>query len=226
MVGSMPRTRKAKDKTKAKDRDATDRHLPHRAIATRRHTIRYQRARWTPSFAPNCVLNWNASGRESGTTILYVTHDQIEAMTMADRISIMWREMLIQVGTPREIYERPNSAYVASRLGAPAINLDFQRSYWAATECRVRREPRACGLSISRSPRRIVRDRSQVRWVEHLGDRTRAFISIFATHSLVTLADPVQELKAGDQVSLEFTEPLYFDQAGNRIGTDGAGGHA
>ena len=61
--------------------------------------------------------------RELGTTILYVTHDQIEAMTMADRIGVMSEGALIQLGTPREIYERPNSAYVASRLGTPAINL-------------------------------------------------------------------------------------------------------
>src|SRR6059058_596716 len=60
---------------------------------------------------------------ELGATILYVTHDQIEAMTMADRIGVMNEGVLIQLGTPREIYERPDNAYVASRLGAPAINL-------------------------------------------------------------------------------------------------------
>src|SRR5882724_8191042 len=61
--------------------------------------------------------------RALGTTILYVTHDQNEAMTMADRIGVMNEGVLIQQGTPREIYERPNSAYVASRLGTPVINL-------------------------------------------------------------------------------------------------------
>src|SRR5246500_1441775 len=61
--------------------------------------------------------------RELGTTILYVTHDQIEAMTMADRIGVMSEGALIQLGTPREIYERPQSVYVAGRLGTPAINL-------------------------------------------------------------------------------------------------------
>ena len=45
------------------------------------------------------------------------------------------------------------------------------------------------------------------------------------SYSLVTLADPIQPLKAGDQVSLEFAEPLYFDQAGNRVGGDGLRGH-
>src|SRR5581483_4292781 len=55
--------------------------------------------------------------RELGTTILYVTHDQIEAMTMADRIGVMNDGVLIQQGTPRETSEQPASAYVASRLG-------------------------------------------------------------------------------------------------------------
>jgi multiple sugar transport system ATP-binding protein len=59
--------------------------------------------------------------------------------------------------------------------------------------------------------------------VEHLGDQNHVHLKL-ATHWLVTLADPVQELKAGDQVSLEFTEPLYFDQAGHRVGADGFGG--
>src|SRR2546421_12364084 len=61
--------------------------------------------------------------RELGTTILYVTHDQIEAMTMADRIGVMNQGALVQLGTPREIYERPDNAYVAGRLGTPGINL-------------------------------------------------------------------------------------------------------
>ena len=60
---------------------------------------------------------------ELGATILYVTHDQIEAMTMADRIGVMDAGRLVQLGTPREIYEDPATTYVATRLGQPAVNL-------------------------------------------------------------------------------------------------------
>jgi multiple sugar transport system ATP-binding protein len=56
--------------------------------------------------------------------------------------------------------------------------------------------------------------------VEHLGDQNHVHLKL-DTHSLVTLANPAQQLKAGDQVTLEFVEPLYFDQAGNRIATGG-----
>ena len=58
-----------------------------------------------------------------GATILYVTHDQTEAMTMASRIGVIEGGRLLQIGTPREIYENPINAHVAARLGQPAINL-------------------------------------------------------------------------------------------------------
>jgi multiple sugar transport system ATP-binding protein len=60
--------------------------------------------------------------RDTGTTVVYVTHDQVEATTMADRIGILEQGRLQQVGTPLEIYERPASLRVAQRLGSPAIN--------------------------------------------------------------------------------------------------------
>ena len=60
---------------------------------------------------------------ELAKTLLYVTHDQIEAMTMASHVGVLDEGRLVQFGTPREIYESPNSAYVAARLGQPRINL-------------------------------------------------------------------------------------------------------
>ena len=61
--------------------------------------------------------------RELGATILYVTHDQIEAMTMADRIGVIEEGRLLQLASPREVYGRPESVAVARRLGSPPINL-------------------------------------------------------------------------------------------------------
>ena len=58
-----------------------------------------------------------------GATLLYVTHDQVEAMTMATQVGVLDQGRLVQVGTPRDIYENPVSTYVASRLGLPRINL-------------------------------------------------------------------------------------------------------
>lgn len=57
------------------------------------------------------------------TTTVYVTHDQIEAMTLADRVVVMQKGLIQQVGTPMEIYDRPANTFVASFIGSPAMNL-------------------------------------------------------------------------------------------------------
>ncbi len=56
-------------------------------------------------------------------TSIFVTHDQVEAMTMADRLVVMNQGVVEQTGTPRQVYRRPGSTYVASFIGAPAMNL-------------------------------------------------------------------------------------------------------
>ena len=58
-----------------------------------------------------------------GTTIVYVTHDQIEAMTLATRIAIMKNGVLQQLGTPKEVYETPANTFVATFIGSPSMNL-------------------------------------------------------------------------------------------------------
>jgi ABC-type sugar transport system ATPase subunit len=60
--------------------------------------------------------------RRLEATMIYVTHDQVEAMTMADRIGVMSHGILMQVGTPAELYEAPRNQFVASFLGSPRIN--------------------------------------------------------------------------------------------------------
>ncbi len=60
---------------------------------------------------------------ELAVTTIYVTHDQIEAMTLADRVVIMKQGVVQQVGTPVEIYDKPANAFVASFIGSPAMNL-------------------------------------------------------------------------------------------------------
>jgi multiple sugar transport system ATP-binding protein len=69
--------------------------------------------------------------RELGVTTIYVTHDQVEAMTLGDRVAIMRDGLLQQVARPQELYDRPRNLFVAEFIGSPAMNLigvDLERS--------------------------------------------------------------------------------------------------
>ena len=56
-------------------------------------------------------------------TTVYVTHDQIEAMTMGDRVAVLSRGVLQQVGTPQDLYDRPDNLFVGAFIGSPQMNL-------------------------------------------------------------------------------------------------------
>ncbi len=61
--------------------------------------------------------------RRLGVTTVYVTHDQVEAMTMGDRVAVLKDGILMQVDTPRRMYDHPNNVFVAGFIGSPAMNL-------------------------------------------------------------------------------------------------------
>jgi len=67
-------------------------------------------------------INLQKLHRDLGSTFIYVTHDQVEAMTMGDRIAVLKDGLLQQVAAPREIYEQPSNMYVAGFIGSPKMN--------------------------------------------------------------------------------------------------------
>jgi multiple sugar transport system ATP-binding protein len=152
-----------------------------------------------------------------GATILYVTHDQVEAMTLATRIGVINRGRLVQVGTPRQIYEDPADCYVATRLGTPAINL-VPRSLFpgvAAPAPAVTIGARTEHVRIRRSSNGGTA--GTVTWIEHLGDQSHLHVAL-AEGGLVTLGDPDAGLGVGDRVAIELVRPLFFDENGRRVG--------
>lgn len=155
--------------------------------------------------------------QDMGATILYVTHDQIEAMTMASRIGVMEAGRLVQIGTPREIYENPASSYVATRLGQPAINLlprallgEMAMPAGAAT---VGARTEHVRLSKGGGPGAVM---GSISWVEHLGDQNHLHVRL-GDADIVTLADPDSGLDVGDMVAIELARPLFFGADGTRI---------
>lgn len=145
-----------------------------------------------------------------GATFLYVTHDQIEAMTMATHVGVLDHGRLVQFGTPRQIYEQPVSIYAAGRLGQPHINILPADLFGPAPP----------GASfIGMRPEQIQQGEGQdslVKRVEHLGDQTRLHLA-FKNHDLTTVIDAHTPLRAGDIVKIQPLKPFYFDAAGARI---------
>ena len=132
--------------------------------------------------------------RDLGATILYVTHDQIEAMTMADRIGILEAGRLVQIGTPREIYESPANLHVAARLGQPTINLIPPGLLPGAAAPAGTRTDRRPHRASRRSPR-ADGGNGRIDWIEHLGDQNHLHI-IVGDQKLVALADPYAAVRA------------------------------
>ena len=159
--------------------------------------------------------------QELGTTVLYVTHDQTEAMTLATRIGVLDRGRLVQIGTPREVYESPRSTYVATRLGSPGINL-LPRALLPGLAA-----PQDAATVGARTEHLLVRPAAhgsaamgRVRWIEHLGDANHLHLRIGPSDAevdVVSLVAPGTPLAVGDAVDVDFIAPLFFDSAGLRI---------
>ncbi len=148
---------------------------------------------------------------ELAATLLYVTHDQIEAMTMASHVGVLDQGRLVQFGSPREIYENPNTAYVAARLGQPRINL---------LPIGVLDAPAPAGaVKMGLRPENIRQGDGKdatVTRVEHLGDQTRLHLKV-SDHDVITLTDPHSTLNPGETVQIAAQNPIFFDDSGNRV---------
>lgn len=148
-------------------------------------------------------------------TICYVTHDQIEAMTLADRIGVLSDGKLLQVGTPAEIYKDPFNTYVACRLGSPSINL------LPAGALGIHSLPRGVHTLGIRPENIVIGDSglfTTIKNVEHLGAETVMQLSIEG-NDIAALAPPGKTYQAGEEVTVS-TIPekiLYFNEAGLRV---------
>ncbi len=147
---------------------------------------------------------------KSGATLLYVTHDQIEAMTLATHVGVLNEGKLVQFGSPREVYEQPVSVYAATRLGQPRINV-LPADLFAGAP--------ASAKSIGLRPEHIAQGEGEealVKRVEHLGDQTRLHLA-FKKHDLITVTDTHSPLRGGETIRIQPSRPLYFDAVGMRL---------
>jgi ABC-type sugar transport system ATPase subunit len=169
-------------------------------------------------------------------TFVYVTHDQAEAMTMADRIVVMQHGSIRQVGPPLAIYTDPADRFVAGFFGVPAMN--FIEGALVAEAGRL--VFRAAGLAIAvGSPAGNARDvtlgvrpehvrlrdgtdawPATVSLLEPLGDETIVFLDYGGPTSIVAKVDPEEKIAVGDRRRFAFDREklLFFDEtSGERI---------
>ena len=151
-----------------------------------------------------------------GATILYVTHDQTEAMTLSTRIGVLNQGRLVQVGSPRDIYERPVDTYVATRLGSPGINL---LPCAVLPECRAPAGAATIGVRTEHLRIRKAANGAApgtVTWIERLGDQNHLHVAV-GDRDVVSLTDPDIGLAVGDAVTMDVDRPLFFAADGRRI---------
>ncbi|MCH2078836.1 MAG: sn-glycerol-3-phosphate ABC transporter ATP-binding protein UgpC [Rhodobacteraceae bacterium] len=167
---------------------------------------------------------------ELKVTTIYVTHDQIEAMTLADRVVVMEKGVVQQVGSPTEIYDRPANTFVASFIGSPAMNLidgAGASGVFTAPETRIDGLSAPDGkitLGFRAEDAQVVESGGEINapiyTLELLGDATMVTVRLGKT--LVSVrADKAFRAEIDDMVSIHVPTDLchLFDgQTGQRIG--------
>jgi multiple sugar transport system ATP-binding protein len=174
-------------------------------------------------------INLQKLHRRLGVTFVYVTHDQVEAMTMGDRIAVMRDGVLQQVATPREIYERPANTYVAGFVGSPPMSfvpvaISGRRAKASGFEIELQSSPGISSGLLGIRPEALgapldnrVEIEVTVDAVEMLGS-DQFIYGTTGTDSLTGRVDPHTVISAGDRVrlGLDIRSVNLFDEGGVR----------
>jgi multiple sugar transport system ATP-binding protein len=173
--------------------------------------------------------------RRMDATMIFVTHDQIEAMTLASRIVVMNNRKIEQVGTPMEIYTRPATRFVANFVGSPGmnfipvtgINAEGGKANVSFAGQTLQTGVAANGLpqgkltlGIRAEAAKITRNGGNVQGVadviERLGERTLVYTRLADSTVIVAEDDGISTINPGDTVSIDMdgTSSIVFDEAG------------
>ena len=180
--------------------------------------------------------------RRIGGTMIYVTHDQAEAMTLADRIIVMNDRRIQQVGPPMEIYTRPANTFVARFVGSPAMTLapaelvdggnGFARvrlGDGSEVDTRVSRAALPAGpLQVGLRPEYVrvappdgATTTAKVELVERLGERTLLYARLSDDRPITAEDEGFSQVRVGDRIGLRIN-----GAAAHLFGPDGTGHHA
>lgn len=165
--------------------------------------------------------------KELGTTMIYVTHDQVEAMTLADKIVVLKDGLIEQVGAPLDLYENPDNKFVAGFIGSPAMNFisgEFKDGAITVDGISGRslnaefKDNRSAGpISLGLRPEHIQTvsepGNFKVDLVEELGGVSYIYLSTQSGEKIISEKSGRANVKIGESVSISFdpVHALYFD---------------
>ncbi|NQY98690.1 MAG: sn-glycerol-3-phosphate ABC transporter ATP-binding protein UgpC [Henriciella sp.] len=151
-----------------------------------------------------------------GTTMIYVTHDQTEAMTLADQIVIMNKGKIEQMGSPIEAYDRPATRFVAEFLGAPRMNVSEQEKAKSSGAFALGLRPEDIGIVQNQTQNSW---QGRVRLVERLGAETIIYTDTDGFGDLVVRAKSDVQVSPNDVVHIlpDLSKAHRFGEDGNRI---------
>lgn len=167
-----------------------------------------------------------------GATMVYVTHDQVEAMTLADKIVVLQRGQIMQVGSPRELFERPQNLFVAQFIGSPKMNLipcrtrDGEVYLTETTKIQpahsllrpaVQMGIRPEHLLLTSPSEGILTGRIEAN--EYLGTDNSVFVDAGVAGRVNLRVPGDARIHEGDVVGIDFstTNSHFFDDAGLRV---------
>ncbi|MDP0398172.1 ABC transporter ATP-binding protein [Tsukamurella strandjordii] len=176
----------------------------------------------------------SALQRRLGVTTLYVTHDQVEAMTMGDRVAVLKDGLLQQVAPPRELYDDPVNTFVAGFLGSPGMNLvtvqrDTDGAHLAGATVAVPRTVEGETVTVGLRPEALDvvspdapgAAKGTVQLVEELGAEALVYVTIDGQDKpLVARVDRASSLRSGDEAGLVPApdQALFFHaETGDRL---------
>ncbi len=163
--------------------------------------------------------------RELGATTIYVTHDQVEAMTLADRVVVLRDGQIEQVGSPLALYDRPANQFVAQFIGTPQMNVLPADALPALAGW-----PVAAGGFIGLRPENVLLQpagqgtvQGRVELVEALGAETLVYVALASGAQLVARQNTRTSLQAGQAVGLGLdADAAHLFDAGGKLTRQGA----
>jgi multiple sugar transport system ATP-binding protein len=161
--------------------------------------------------------------RALGATTIYVTHDQVEAMTLADRVVVLKDGLIEQVGTPLELYDRPANRFVAQFIGMPSMNIVAAAALPVFSEATGGRLPGDGFLGMRPEALRVGKPsgagvRGKVELIEALGADTLIHVDAGGV-PLIARQNERSALQAGDEVAVELDPAVLhlFDRHGMAV---------